>query len=165
MSFAARKCPPGLPEPTARFDPGPVPDSLFQMLRFLRLLFLVILGSMLWVTSWAGRCESLLGIPRQVAADPWFIATLFDAYWGFVTFYVWLAWKEGSAAARVLWFVAVILLGNIAMSVYVLSELFKIRESSQLSEVVTRRNPGSVRLPALLVAASVIVYALACARG
>jgi hypothetical protein len=131
------------------------------MLWFLRLLFLLVLGSMLCVTSWAGWHQSLYAIPHEVATNPWFIATLFDAYWGFVTFYVWLAWKEQSPGARCLWFVAVVLLGNIAMSTYVLSELFRVRDSSQLIEVVARRNPGRLVLPSALVAVAAVIYLLA----
>jgi hypothetical protein len=131
------------------------------MLWFLRLLFLVVLGSMLWVTSWASLQQSIFAIPREVFTNPWFIAALFDAYWGFVTFYVWQAWKEQSLAARGLWFIAVMLLGNIAMSIYLLAELFRIRHASQLAEVITRRNPGRLPLPAALVAAAVGIYLLA----
>jgi predicted permease len=119
------------------------------------------LGSMLSVTGWASLREPLFGVPHEIVTNPWFIATLFDAYWGFVTFYVWLAWKEQSLAARVLWFIAVMLLGNIAMSVYVLAELFRIRESSQLAEVITRRNPGRIGPPAVLVAIAAGVYLIA----
>lgn len=131
------------------------------MLWFLRLLFIAVLGSMLWVTSWASLQVSILAIPRDVFTHPWFIATLFDAYFGFLTFYVWQAWKEQSLAARVLWFVAVMLLGNLAMAIYMLVELFRIRESAQLAEIFTRRNPGKLPLPGALVAASIGIYLLA----
>ena len=131
------------------------------MLWFLRFLFIVVLGSMLSVTSWACLRVSIFAIPRDVFTHPWFIATLFDAYFGFLTFYVWQAWKEQSLAARVLWFVAVMLLGNLAMSIYVLVELFRINESAQLAEVITRRNPGRLALPGALVAASIGIYLLA----
>jgi predicted permease len=131
------------------------------MLWFLRLLFIAVLGSMLWVTSWASLRVSVFAIPRDVFAHPWFIATLFDAYFGFLTFYVWQAWKEQSSAARVLWFIAVMLLGNLAMAIYVLVELFRINESAQLAEVIIRRNPGRLVLPSALVAASIGIYLLA----
>lgn len=131
------------------------------MIWFLRLLFLGVLASMLWVTGWASLHQSIRAIPREVLTHPWFIATLFDAYGGFVTFYVWQAWKERSLGARVLWFIAVMLLGNIAMALYVLAELFRIRDASQLGEVITRRNRGSLTLPAALVAAAAGVCLLA----
>jgi len=131
------------------------------MLWFLRFLFIAVLSSMLCVTSWASMRVSILAIPREVFTHPWFIATLFDAYFGFLTFYVWQAWKEQSLAARVLWFIAVMLLGNLAMSIYLLAELFRINKSAQLTEVVTRRNPGNLALPSALVAASIGIYLLA----
>ena len=131
------------------------------MLLLLRLLFLAVLGAMLWVTSWASLQVSILQIPREVFTHPWFIATLFDAYFGFLTFYVWLAWKEQSLGARILWFIAVMLLGNLAMALYVLAELFRIKESSELAGLFSRRNPGRLAFPGILVAASVGIYLLA----
>ncbi len=131
------------------------------MLWFLRFLFIAVLGSMLWVTSWASLQVSILAIPRDVFTHPWFIATLFDAYFGFLTFYVWQAWKEQSLAARVLWFINVMLLGNLAMAIYMLVELFRIKESAQLVEVFSRRNPGRLALPGVLGAASIGIYLLA----
>jgi hypothetical protein len=131
------------------------------MIIFLRLLFLVVIASMLTVTGWASLHTPLFAIPREVFAHPWFIATLVDAYWAFVTFYVWLAWKEQSPAARLLWFVAVIALGNIAMAAYFLRELFSVPAQGSLDAVFTRRNSGTVLLPALLAAAGVGVYLLA----
>lgn len=131
------------------------------MIWFLRILFAAIFGSMLWVTSWASLDTPLFGIPNEVLSHPWFIASLVDAYWGFVTFFVWAAWKERATAARVLWFVAVMLLGNLAMSVYFLRELFSVEKAGELHLVFTRRNPGTLPLPLVLVALSAAVYLLA----
>lgn len=131
------------------------------MITFLRGLFIIILVSMLGVTTWASLHTPLFSIPREVISHPWFIATLFDAYWAFIAFYVWIAWKEQSASARGLWFITVIALGNIAMAAYMLRELFRVPAGGPLAEVFTRRNPGSVLLPGLLTAASVTVYLLA----
>ena len=130
------------------------------MLWFLHILFGFVILTMLAVTSWAsGQC-ALFSIPREVFTHPWFIATLFDAYWAFITFYVWVAWKEQSPAARVLWFVAIILWGNLAMALYMLVELFRIRQSSQLGEVFSTRRPGKIGLPASLTLFGAIVYLL-----
>ncbi|MBL9199262.1 MAG: DUF1475 family protein [Opitutaceae bacterium] len=133
------------------------------MIPFLRALFIVVIASMLAVTSWASLHTPLFSIPREVFTHPWFIATLFDAYWAFVAFYVWIAWKEQSLAARVLWFIAVIALGNIAMAAFMLRELFAVSaaDSSALSTVFTRRNAGTLALPGILTTASIIVYLLA----
>jgi hypothetical protein len=131
------------------------------MLIFLRLLFCVVIASMLAVTGWASLHTPLFSIPRAVLGHPWFIATLVDAYWAFITFFVWVAWKEQSAAARGLWFVAIIALGNMAMAAYFLRELFALPADGPLDAVFTRRNPGKILLPALLAASGVGIYLLA----
>lgn len=131
------------------------------MILFLRALFVLVLASMLAVTGWASLHTPLFSIPREVIGHPWFIATLFDAYWAFVTFYVWVAWKEQSLAARLLWFVAVVALGNIAMAAYFLRELGTIPAGGSLDPVFTRRNPGTTILPAALAGGGVVIYLLA----
>ena len=130
------------------------------MLWFLRLLFIVILGSMLAVTSWASSQCALFAIPRDVFTHPWFIATLFDAYWAFVTFMVWVGWKEQWSVARILWFIAVILWGNIAMSLYMLGELFRIQKIDRISDVFCQRRSGRLELPAILTILGVVIYLL-----
>jgi hypothetical protein len=132
------------------------------MILFLRFLFIVVIGSMLWVTSWAGLKQSLGDFARSATfRDPWVIATLVDAYWAFITFYVWVAWKEQSLPSRVLWFISIILLGNLAMAVFMLRELFAVPVAGSLNNVFARRNLGTVTLPAILTALAIAVYAFA----
>lgn len=109
------------------------------MIVTLRIFFVVVLASMLWVTSWASLSCALWKTPREVATHPWFIATLFDAYWGFLTFFCWVCWKETSALARGAWLVAILLLGNIAMAVYMLIKLFRLREGEGARELIVNR--------------------------
>jgi hypothetical protein len=132
------------------------------MIWFLRVLFVVILASMLAVTSWASLQQSLGAFARSATfREPWVIATLFDAYWAFISFYVWVAWKEKSLPARLLWFVAIILLGNLAMAAYMLRELAGVPAAGPLAVVFTRRNPGTLLLPGLLTAVAIGIYLLA----
>src|SRR4051812_43918636 len=132
------------------------------MIWFLRILFMVVIASMLTVTTWAGGQQSLSAFAHSATfRDPWVIATLFDAYWAFITFYVWLAWKEQSMVARLLWFPAVILLGNLAMSVYMLVQLFAVSSAGPLGDVFTHRQPGRVALPAILTVIALVVYLFA----
>ena len=132
------------------------------MILFLRLLFITVIASMLAVTGWAGLHQSLGAFARSATfRDPWVIATLFDAYWAFITFYVWVAWKEQSLLARVLWFVSIILLGNMAMAAYMLAQLFAVPAAGPLDEVFTRRQPGKLALPAALTAISAGIYLIA----
>jgi hypothetical protein len=72
--------------------------------------------------------------------NPWAVATLWDAYFGFVTFYVWVAWKEKRMNQRVLWFVLIMGLGNITMSLYVLRELYRLPAGTSPEAILTSRN-------------------------
>jgi hypothetical protein len=130
------------------------------MIRFLRLLFFVILAVMLWGTVRASLAQALFDIPPEVYGNPWFQVTLFDAYFAFLTFYIWIAWKEQSLGARVLWFVTVILWGNFAMATYMLVELFRVRADAPLGEVFTTRRPGHLALPAVFTVLGAAVYLL-----
>lgn len=130
------------------------------MIRFLRLLFIVILAVMLWGTVRASLAQALFDIPPEVYGNPWFQVTLFDAYFAFLTFYVWVAWKEQSLGARVLWFITVILWGNFAMATYMLVELFRVRADAPLGEVFTTRRPGNLVLPAVFTVLGAAVYLL-----
>ncbi len=110
--------------------------------RALQLLFAFILVSLtafnLWVSTrqpvweWGG-----LTTPPD---NLWTIATLIDAYYGFITFYAWVLWKEVRAVPRVLWFVAIMLLGNIAMSAYVLRQLARLRSGDSMDTLLSARN-------------------------
>ena len=131
------------------------------MIWFLRLLFAVVLASMLWVTTWASLQCPLFAVPRDVFTHPWFIATLFDAYWGFITFFVWVGYKQSSWLARVAWFVAIMLLGNIAMAAYCLSELFALPKDGRLADLLTARREGPGVLGLILAVAGLAVVALA----
>lgn len=130
------------------------------MLLFLRGLFIVIILAMLWVTSWASLQCPLFAIPHEVYAHPWFIATMFDAYWGFVTFFVWVAYKQTAWSAKLAWFFAVILLGNIAMSAYCLDELLRVPRDGKISEVLITRRSGAGGLGIALAVFGLVVTLL-----
>ena len=109
------------------------------MIWFLRIAFSFVVVTMLCVTSWASLQCPLWETPRAVATHPWFIATMFDTYFGFLTFYVWLAYKETSNVARVLWLIAILALGNIAMAGYMLILLFRLPASASMEQLLLRQ--------------------------
>jgi hypothetical protein len=108
----------------------------------LRIIFGFIFVTLLAYTSWAGTQQPVWEW-RGLLVPPdrwWTIATLLDAYYGFLTFYVWVFFKEQRAAPRVAWFVAIMLLGNMAMSAYVLLQLARLPEGAPTAEILSRRN-------------------------
>jgi len=108
----------------------------------LRILFSVILVSMIVVTSWATLRQPVWewGGLTQPPDNAWTIATMFDTYFGFITFYVWVAYKERGWAARIGWLIAILLLGNMAMSVYVLLQLRRLPAGEPMSTLLTARH-------------------------
>ena len=109
------------------------------MIWFLRVFFSVVLIAMLGVTTWASSVVALWETPRAVATHPWFIATLFDTYFAFLTFYCWVAYKETSNIARVLWLLAILLLGNLAMAVYMLRVLLRVPADADMKAILLRQ--------------------------
>jgi len=106
--------------------------------RSLVLLFGTILVAMLGVTGWASSRVALWHAGPDLK-DPWTIATLFDAYAGFLTFFAWVCYKETGAVAKGIWLLLVLTLGNIAMSVYVLRELYRLGGSFTPERLLLRR--------------------------
>jgi Protein of unknown function (DUF1475) len=109
----------------------------------LKILFRLILVSMLTVTGWASLHQSMFawGGLTTGADRYWTIATLMDAYCGFLTFYVWVIYKEMRTLPRVAWFFAIMMFGNIAMSLYVLTQLMRLKAGGTVADLLSRRNP------------------------
>jgi predicted permease len=105
------------------------------MIIVLRVLFIAILAAMIVGTTWASLEENVFDGGSHVLRYRWGIMTLADAYFGFLTFFVWVAYKETTIVARLAWFVAIMLLGNIAMSLYVLLQLFRVPPGTRISSL------------------------------
>jgi hypothetical protein len=123
----------------------------------LRALFGIILVWMTGLVAWASLQCPLFGIPAPVLHHPWFLATLSDAYCAFVTFYIWVAYKQTSPVAKAAWFFAVILLGNIAMATYCLRELWGVPPAGSLSPIFVRKRPGKDPLGIILAVVGIAV--------
>lgn len=109
------------------------------MTLLLKLLFGAIFLWMTVATVRASLEASLAAAWPAFAANPWAVATLYDAYCGFLTFYVWVLYKERRAAMRVLWFLLVMALGNIAVSLYVLIQLFRLPAGESAETILWRK--------------------------
>lgn len=108
------------------------------MKKSLIFIFTLILISMLIVTTWASLHENVILGGAKIIREPWGIATLFDTYFGFLTFYIWVAYKESKWFLKLIWFILVVFLGNIAMSVYVLMQIYKIKNNFTIERLLTK---------------------------
>lgn len=115
-----------------------IPDSKSGAIRVLLIvLFVGVLGAMFVVTIRASFVRSVFE-NGPLLRDPWFLATLCDAYFGFLTFFVWVAYKETSNSRRVLWFVLIMTLGNFAMAAYALWQLLRLKSGRPVWSVLLR---------------------------
>lgn len=106
---------------------------------FLKLLFGGIFLWMLVMTIRTSMAVSLWAAWPTYAANRWAVATLWDAYFGFLTFYVWVVYKERQLWLRIIWFLLIMGLGNIAMSLYVLIQLIRLRGDEPAETILWRR--------------------------
>jgi hypothetical protein len=108
----------------------------------LKILFSSIFLTLLIYTGWASVQQSVLRWGGLTSGPDryWTIATLMDAYFGFVTFYVWVFFKEPRHLPRIAWFIAIMLLGNMAMSAYVLLQLVRLHPEQDVSSILSVRN-------------------------
>ena len=109
----------------------------------LKILFALILLSMLAVTTVASLDRGVFEAGAELWPDPWFRATLADAYFGFIAVYVWIAWKERSPGRKVLWFVLLMALGNIAIAIYLLIQLFRLPPGATFEDLLLRETDTS----------------------
>lgn len=105
--------------------------------RSVALYFFLVLAAMTWVSWYATTTPTITSLPQYadlagkeginvikgfetVCSEPWGLATMFDAYFGFMAFWLYVAWRERTALSRLGWLVALLLLGNFAIAAYAL---------------------------------------------
>lgn len=97
------------------------------------------------VSVWATGHQSIAAAISDLAANPaggnnpWLVATLFDAYFGFLWFWLWVAYKESGWIARGIWLVLILLTGNMAMAAYVLIQLWRLPAGASIEQLLLRR--------------------------
>jgi len=109
------------------------------MKTLLAAICLAVLAVMLYVTVSASLQQDLVTATRALWPDLWFRATLADAYCGFLFFWLWLTWREQSAAKSALWFILIMTLGNLAMASYVLLQLRSLKPGEGIESLLQRQ--------------------------
>jgi hypothetical protein len=105
----------------------------------LTFICLAVLALMLFVTISASLQQDIVTAGRLLWPDPWFRATLADAYCGFIFFYLWLSYRERGAAPRLVWLALIMTFGNIAMAAYVLLQLRTLRPGDGIEQLLARK--------------------------
>ncbi len=109
---------------------------------FSLMAICALVGVSIWATQHVGIGDSireLIAHAGDGATNPWFIATLFDAYFGFLWFWLWVAYKERNHATRASWLVVILALGNIGMAIYMLIQLARLPPNPRMQDLLLRR--------------------------
>ena len=111
-----------------------------KILHILKALFALILLAMLFVIITASIDQNMFEAVGKMWPNWWFKATLADAYFGFLTFSIWATYKELHLWRKLIWFASIMLLGNVAISAYMLLELFNLQAGDSFETLLIRRN-------------------------
>jgi hypothetical protein len=111
------------------------------MIGTLRWVFSVILVVIVVATGWASSQMPFWTTPAAVVGHPWFIATLVDTYLAFFTYWLWVAYKVRRPLLQVLWLALIFGLGNIAMALFALIELWRLPPGAGVADFLLRRDP------------------------
>ncbi|NUN71049.1 MAG: DUF1475 family protein [Bacteroidetes bacterium] len=71
---------------------------------------------------------------------PWMVATLWDFYALILVLLLWVYYKETNIAVKGVWTVLFITLGSIAVTGYVLLQLFRLKPGQGLETVLLKRS-------------------------
>ena len=104
----------------------------------LRGIMIFILLGMIALTVEAVREASLWEAGAVLWEDAWFRLTLADAYFGFLIVYLWVWYKERKLWTRIAWLVLFAALGNMAVSAYILIQLFSVRQGDLAGSLLLR---------------------------
>jgi hypothetical protein len=115
------------------------------MIRTAGVFAVIVILGLVGISTWATSHVSLVPAIQDLIANPsagytpWLVATLLDAYFGFLWFWLWIAYKETTWAMRLVWLVLVLGLGNIAMGAYMLIRIWKLPKNAKFEDLLLRR--------------------------
>jgi len=119
-------------------------------MRPLTFFFAFVLAAMVAVTVTASLDRGVLAAAADLWPDPWFRATLADAYFAFLTVWAWIAWREPTWPRRLLWLVLVLTLGNFAIAAYGLAAIARLRPGDGPKELLLGRHAGPSGRPGVV---------------
>jgi hypothetical protein len=113
--------------------------TVVRMYAWLALSGLIVAS--IWASSQVSIVPAIEELLARPAAgfNPWFWATLADAYFGFLWFWLWVAYKETAWWLRGLWLLLILSLGNMAMAAYVLLQLRRLPPDARIEHLLLRR--------------------------
>jgi len=105
-----------------------------QLLKILFALLLITMTSMVLWGIFTGNWGKAISYITQ---EPWILVTIIDIYISFFVFYTWVFYREKSVFSKIIWLLLIIFTGSIAITLYVLIQLLKLKEDQSLKEMIS----------------------------
>lgn len=107
----------------------------------LKITLIAILLFMIWEIVDTSMESSLFKEWSALGDIPWMEATLFDFYANVFCIYLWIFYKEKNIALKIFWLAFLITLGSVATCIYLLRELFRLKDNESFNVLFVRQNP------------------------
>jgi len=105
----------------------------------LKIIYASIFTFMIYATTQASLQINLFTHIPILIQDPWAVMTLYDAYFAFFFFYLWVHYKEENWIMRIFMFIMIACLGTIAMSLYMLIRIFQLKEGEGIEALLLKK--------------------------
>jgi hypothetical protein len=110
------------------------------MITFLKILLSCILIFMIWEIIDTSMESNLFTEWDTLGKIPWMEATLYDFYANALCLYLWMFYKEQSVIKKIFWLIFLVTMGSVATCIYILKELFALKENEGLKTLLVRQN-------------------------
>ena len=110
------------------------------MITFLKILLSLIFLWMCYVVISTSIESNLFTEWNFLSSIPWMRATLWDFYSNVLCIFLWICWKEKSLSLKILWLILLVCLGSIATIVYILIQLFQLKNEEGMKELFFKQN-------------------------
>ncbi len=110
------------------------------MKNILILIFAAVLVWVTYIVISTSFQSSLFAEWNYLKTIPWMQATLWDFYANIFVLLVWVYYKESNIVVKLWWTVLFITLGSIAVTGYVLLQLFTLKPGETLEKVLFKKS-------------------------
>lgn len=105
------------------------------------VVVILLLSFMIWEIIDTSLESSLFTELPSLLRIPWMEATLYDFYANVFFLYLWIFYKEKNSTKKIGWLIFLIGMGSVATCVYLLKELFALKEKEDFKTLLIRQNP------------------------
>lgn len=110
------------------------------MISALKVIFSILFLWMCYVVISTSLSNNLFKEWDYLGSIPWMRATLWDFYANVTIIFIWVVYKEKHIALKLIWLILLLTLGSIASCAYLLIQLFGLKASEGVKELLIKQN-------------------------